>query len=1097
MSDTDTSPGLIVYQHAQLECLAEYLATALDAELPTHPLQAQQVVVAHPGMGQWLRRTLATRQRPGLARIVANLHTPLLGEVLQTAFRTELGLTAAPAFAGQPLTCAIYEQLGKSAGLGAASTFLLDDADGQKRWQLAARLATNYSTYLAYRADWLFDWEAGGSKDWQAELWRRLVARHGDSHRARLLDALCATPPTSREPALPTLHCFGFSHLPPAILRYLAHRAETQAVRIYFPNPCHEFWGVVEPRTRILRAALRADAEHREVGHPLLASFGAQGQAFFNRLAELAVDQVSVSTTTSTEPDSLRTAGTLALLQHEIRSMQSAPLDANHASTASPAIISIDDSLLIVAAATRLRELEALAEHLIELLRQHPDLQPGEIVVMAPLIEAYSALLPAVFASPEYAALLPYRITDHSVQHLHPLLGMMMRLLSLGESRFEVSEILSFLEQPALARRFGVEPDQVEQLLPWLADAGVAWGLDGAFNSAVGGGSDDRHSWAAALDRLWLGYCHGNDDTIFHGRAALAAAAGQRALLLAAIDGLLGVLGAARRDLPRPRPPAHWARWWQRLLAALFVADADDRDAESALQRGREMAARCAENAALGGLDEAISWPVWRALLSAELERVAASAALPVGGILVTGMVPFRALPFRVVAILGLNDGEFPRDDGGAELDLSLLEARPDDRRQRDEDRYLFLESIMSARTALYLSYLGEDQRDGTARPAATPLRELLDHLHERFAPLVANPARTSAIWSRRARLQPFAEPGWAARTPSVGADAATTLLPRQRIDHLDALIAFYRQPARFHYTRCLKLRMDRFDQRPDDIEPMGLTPTDALHLRQQLLETALGTGALPEQAPALWRARGLLPAGTSEALAWRQLRAEVEPVFDVLRNQFADVLPLPRAALVIDLDLGQERRLYGQIRDLHGDVLLRYQAGATRAADRIAFFIEWAAASLAHGRLLRAIALPGYTRHGVPRHPQHLGPELSWPGLELDHLRSALTRLLEIAEVGTERCLPLPIEAAWAWFERIDADDETRLEMARTAYGSERELDGYAAARNPWVDAENPYWRLRFPNEPLLTRGHPELPEFAELSEDIFTWVTPAAARA
>ncbi|PIV35492.1 MAG: exodeoxyribonuclease V subunit gamma [Lysobacterales bacterium CG02_land_8_20_14_3_00_62_12] len=1083
MSSAEAGHGLIVYQHSELEWLAEQLAQALDAELPTAPLEAQQVVVAHPGMGQWLRRTLAARRSPGLPRIAANLQTPLLGEVLQQAFRTELGLTANPVFAGQPLACALYALLGNASGLGAASTFLRDADDDQKRWQLAERLADSYSTYLSYRPDWLVAWAAGGSSDWQAELWRRLLARHGVLHRAHLLEALCTAPPVPRDRAAPTLHCFGFSHLPPGALRYLAHRAETQAVRVYFPNPCHQFWGVVEPRTRILRAALRDDAGHREVGHPLLAAFGAQGQAFFNRLTELAVDQVSVGATASP-------TGTLAVLQHEIRELQAGPADAELAGAEARAMVSIDDSILIVAAATRLRELESLAEHLIDLLRRHPELQPGEIVVMAPLIEAYSSLVPAVFGSPEYAALLPYRISDHSVKAGHPLLGLMASLLGLGESRFAVSEVLSMLEQPALARRFGLDPDQADQLLPWLADAGVAWGLDGAFNFDVGGGQDDRHTWAAALDRLWLGYCHGRDDQIYGERAAVAAAEGQRALVLAAVDGLLGVLGSARRDLSRPRPMAQWARWWNRLLDALLLVDSDDREAASALQRGREMAARCAENAALGGLDEAIGWPLWRDLLNAELERVTSSAALPVGGILVTGMVPFRALPFRVVAILGLNDGEFPRHPGGEELDLSLLEPRPDDRRQRDEDRYLFLESIMSARTALYMSYLGEDQRDGSARPPATPLRELLDHLHQRLAPPTATPAHTTAVWSRRARLQPFAEPGWTARPTAITADPATGLLPRQSIEQIEQLLAFYRQPARFHYTRCLKLRLDRFDQRPDDVEPVGLALTDARHLRQQLLESALTQGALPEQAPALWRARGRLPAGSSEALAWRQLRAEVEPVYAMLRTQFADLLPRPRAALAIDLDLGRGRRLRGQIPDLHGDVLLRYRAGATRAADRITFFIEWAAASLSHGRLLRAIQVPGYARHLAPRQLQHLGPELCWPGLELKHLPTALTRLLEIAEDGTERCLPLPIEAAWAWFEPIDAD--TRLELARRAYGSDREVDGYAAARNPWMEAENPYWRLRFPNQPLLTRGHSELSEFAELAEEIFTWVTP-----
>lgn len=70
-----------------------------------------------------------------------------------------------------------------------------------------------------------------------------------------------------------------------------------------------------------------------------------------------------------------------------------------------------------------------------------------------------------------------------------------------------------------------------------------------------------------------------------------------------------------------------------------------------------------------------------------------------------------RSLPFKVICLLGLNDGDFPRNTKAAVFDLVAKHPAKGDRARRDDDRYLFLEALISAREILYLSYIGRDIR--------------------------------------------------------------------------------------------------------------------------------------------------------------------------------------------------------------------------------------------------------------------------------------------------------------------------------------------------------------------------------------------------
>src|SRR5690606_9535507 len=75
------------------------------------------------------------------------------------------------------------------------------------------------------------------------------------------------------------------------------------------------------------------------------------------------------------------------------------------------------------------------------------------------------------------------------------------------------------------------------------------------------------------------------------------------------------------------------------------------------------------------------------------------------------------------------NDGDYPRPRAPAHFDLTENDYRPGDRSRRDDDRYLFLEALLSARERFYLSWVGRSVVDNAESPPSVLVAQLRDHL--------------------------------------------------------------------------------------------------------------------------------------------------------------------------------------------------------------------------------------------------------------------------------------------------------------------------------------------------------------------------------
>lgn len=988
--------GIVVYRASRLEALLGPFASLRAAELALDPLRPTRVIAAHPGIQRWLVGALA--RRAGTAGVVANLDLRLPSLWIDDLARRVLGegaLAVAP-YRREALRWRILDAFA-NADLPALAPWLAAAREPRQQLALADRVAGLYAQYLIYRPDWLLAWQDGrfdvpDARDPTplAPLWRRLRDGIGQPHRAermaRLLAILREDPARAGDPGV--LHVFGASHLPKPVLDALRLVSRGTLVAIHMPDPCVQHWaGLRNEREVIARfggLGLSEDAEraYGDLGHPLLAAFGRMGQHFglvLNEGEEGVVSDTRHWADLAPKPDDARCL--LGRVQESIRQLRPSWVEAPEGG-ADVLPLREDPSLRVHACHTRLRELEVLRETLLDALASDPTLEPRDIVVMAPAIDDYLPLVPAVFGPANTArGPLPWHAADVGLARTHPVFEAALALMELPDSRVTAPDVAGLLGLDPVARALDLDTDARDALLRWLGRARVAWGIDGDARAAFGVPPIAQHTFAWGLSRMIAGYVHGDDRAGTElpppGLLPVDGIDAAGAPALGALDRLLVAIDALRREAGERRPASAWFARLQALFDAFIVVDPDDRAADEANSLLHRQLQALRREVADAGCDPAIDFAGAREALRAKLAGDAGRAPFLPGGIAFCGMVPQRAVPYRVIAVLGLDDGAFPRARGDGGLDPMARHPRLGDRDPRSDDRYLFLETLMAARDRLHLSHVGEGAHDGKPRAPAAPLAELLAFLDARHG-IIATDTQAQRPWRVRHPLQPFdrryfeggdprlvsrdrvlaaaldAPPG--AEAPLVPDGAAGVGDESTKTVPLRALRDYFRDPARHLLVDGLGLRLDALDDEAlCDAEPLDAEVSRLERAEQRLVGEALDSGGTLPEAPPAWLVEGgVLPPGRSGERAWADLREATDTLLGRARLALgAD--RAPSATVSIDLQLG-ELRLAGELVGVRRGVdgswclldLVRSNAKAADLRARAPLFVAFAALALA-----------------------------------------------------------------------------------------------------------------------------------------------------
>ncbi|MCL4739427.1 MAG: exodeoxyribonuclease V subunit gamma [Burkholderiaceae bacterium] len=755
--------------HLHLSNRFERLEALLLERLAAHgddPFEPDTVVV--PSAAVQRRLTLAIARAHG---VCAGVEFGFLAQWLWRQMRRVLPqIHETSPLAPAVLAWRIYAALG-DAGFVAGQPRLqryLDGADELMRLELSQRIATLLDQYATYRPGWLGRWQQGervidpagmgaaGAADeaWQAALWQRLAADLGlaATHpAARFVAALeSGGEALARGTGLPRCaHLFALPTLPPLHAELLAQLGRWTELHVYLLNPCQEYWYEVVDRKRLAWLAARGRAEGHEVGNRLLAAWGRQTQALVDTLLERSGDAAVDDHRFEPAPG----ATLLARWQNAVLAMEDL-------ARGSVDLAADDRSVELHVGHSLTRELEVLHDRLLAMFAADPTLQPGDVLVVTPDLEAAAPLIDAVFGTAPPGRLLPYAITGRARSRVNAPARALLALLDLAASRCGASELFALLQQPIVARRFGLDDAALAEVHAALLAGGLRWGLDADHRAAAGLPADARHTLADALDRLFLGHAmppprDAPSDPIA-GLLPAGDLEGSDARVLGALHRFAEALGALRTDVQQPLAPARWVALLHELLARFTAPAADELDDLAELHDGLRTLADTLARAEL-------ATPLPLAVLRHALEQALddpARGGVPSGHITFSAMSPLRGLPYEVVCLVGLNGDAFPGAERAGEFDLMAARMQRGDRQRRQDDRNLFLDLLLAARRAVHLSHTGRSVRDHTALPPSVLVDEWLDVLVPAIA---ADPDDPASIAAARARLvvehplQPFA----------------------------------------------------------------------------------------------------------------------------------------------------------------------------------------------------------------------------------------------------------------------------------------------------------------------------------------------------
>ena len=1070
-----------LYHSNALDVLAEVLADELRKPAPGQSLLTPDtLLIPQVAMRRWLQATLA--QRHGIA---ANLEFLTPGEFVARALDANLGPSTDDLDAATlhwRLHAALTDPtlLAKPA-LSQLAAYVAGE-DPLKAWTLAGELAATFEKYQAWRRDWLLRWDAGADPDDpQAILWRVVAA--GRSHRARRIQDYLAR--HVEADALPSglparLFAFGTLNISPDVLRVLATQARVGTLHFYLPTPSAKYWGDLHTLGARLHAGVDPFAGEADE-NPLLRDWGAAGKDFMALLGSYEVVHPSGEIPAYADPEQSQAGLRGSLLQR----MQSDLFHrrARPSGILRDAVDADDPSLQFHACHTRLRELQVLHDRLRALLedkRFDPPLQPREIAVLAPDIDPYLPYLDAVFGAHDRddaasARAIPYAMADASPLAGEPLAEVFLRLLALPVSRFGLEEMLDLLASPPLAEAAGLDAADFERLHAWLHAAGARWGLDAAHRERSAAPADDAYTWQFALDRLLLGHASGVDADI----AGVAPWPDLEGGALDALDRLIRQLRALARHEKELGVAASPGAWRDRLLSLLqeLLPEAPTAPAAArALERLRSLVNDFARQAGKAGFDAEVPAEVVRAHFAAKLGEADTRAPLLTGGVSFARMVPMRLLPFRAICLLGMNDGDFPRRDPAAGLNRLTAELGSDRRRRgdrstRDDDRYLFLQLFTAAQDVLYLSWLGMDPRDGSAREPSALVSELL----AAAAAYHGDPDTAARQLVLRHPLQPFSPAAFGSEDvrlfsyrghwhPAAGRLSGTrgalapwmaraqSLAPAGDVDAelpLDALRRFLLAPAEQFLRQRLGLRLAETEEANEDIEPLQLPAggLQRMQLQRAVFDALLDGRDAAAMRPAL-RARGLLPSGPLGQRALERVLHEVSPYAGAYCEWRGAGAPTSRLLEVVVDGV----RVHGRIDGLHANGIARLRFGKPNGPSSIRNGLAWLLASAA------GVELPFVEFHEDV--DTGIGPHRR-PPLSRESAIDALHALVALRREGLRRPLPFAPYSAWELFVAPDAERGLRNAASRWRGGDKQWAEGDSAAlqlafrgRDPFADA-------------------------------------------
>ncbi len=924
------------YHGTDLEKLADRLREEL-ARPRKNLLTPEIFVVQNHGIGQWLSLYLAEQEG-----IAANLKFEFPSERIWSLIRlTDPEIPQILPSDRGPMTWSLMSLLQDEEILSEFDSlrhYVQDDDEGQRamrKWKLSSKIADVFDQYLIYRPELITSWEQGkflydnDAERWQARLWNRLInhwkAEHNENwlHRAKLQKQLLERirgETLDLEKLPERVSVFGVSSMSPAFIEIMTELSKLINVHFYQLN--------VDPKTK--------EADSFE--NPLLQSLGKEGATFMSLFANHSTTDYRLADKGKPNNETV-----FQEVQNDLRQDTVSQNDFE--------VPIADQSIQVHSCHSPMREVEVLYDQLLAVLDENPELCSDDILIMMPDIKTYAPMIEAVFETPgEGQPKIPYSIADRGIQGAHPAIQTFLKILELCESRFGVTDVLDLLDSAPVQEAFDFSDDDLNRIETWIRDNRIRWAIDGNFKSSMDVPESDSFTWRAGLNRMLLGYTMKQDgDQLYNGIFPYhEVETSTDAELVGKFSHFLHSLFDISERVKNPKTPSQWTNELTELTKP-FLPDTQEHFRD--ISRIRKSLEQLNESALTGNYGDSLPFSIVRLWLEDELSEQTTGGGQFGRGVTFSSLMPMRSIPFKMIGMIGMNDGAFPRSKIPIEFDLMHLEHEPGDPVRSEEDRFLFLENMLSAQSHIYFSYVGQSDRQDTEFPPSVVLREFMDYLEEyhglksedlvtehrlqAFSPKYFQGEKWFSYSQTQQQIAQQLQNG-----DEVPASFLDENLPEPPEDwkqlSITDLVSFYQHPAKYLLKNRLGIYLREDEVPVEDREPFALEKLDKYHVKQDLLEHFLQGESLEELEKVLW-SRDMLPEGWAGSQAYQQKRKAVEEfgsnIQARLDQQKLDDCP-------VDLELGQFR-VVGKLTDLYEHSMITYRFGKKRPKDLVNLWIR------------------------------------------------------------------------------------------------------------------------------------------------------------
>ena len=602
--------------------------------------------------------------------------------------------------------------------------YLKDDTDNAKTLQLSFQIADTFDQYQIYRPQMIESWDKGvfnfRNKDlnkWQPLLWQKIF-NNNELHRTSVFNELIENV-NKVDKLFEKVSFFGISVLPPVHLKILEEISKKTDVDVYLLNPCREYWGDIKSDKEIKYIVKRSKATQEglileEINY-LLASLGKLGREFNEMILECENSE-------SFEYfEDIKVNSHLTQIQDDLLKLtntdESEKLLWNKK----------DKSISIHSCHSKMREIQILYDNILDVLNNDEDVSPSDILVISPQIVDYVSIINSIFNNEDVK--IPYSISDLPDTFISFFMEVILSVARLLESRFKASDVLGILEQEPVSRKFGISHSDLDKIIHWFEEANIRWAKDKDLLDEYGNFDIDSISFKQGVRRLVTGfatYAENNNNDFRSVYPVKSFDESDRHLLGSFLD-FVEILKDLSDEVKVEKTGKEWFEFYGKLIESLFSSENEFESSYlNVLKIINKLVEKMEDDVLLSFKNFTLSF---KKMFDEELS----SRGFIAGGITFCAMIPMRSIPFKMICVIGLNMGTFPRVKKPLEFDLIKDNPQKGDRSQKDSDRYLFLETILSARKYLYISYIGQSIFTNDEIPPSILVTELIEYIKSRF----------------------------------------------------------------------------------------------------------------------------------------------------------------------------------------------------------------------------------------------------------------------------------------------------------------------------------------------------------------------------